>query len=128
MRLLSLKREDDFQKRREHLAELSDKELKDKFWQLTEEIVDPLLNLARNHTSESIERSVLLRMGFSSLEAKSIVNKIVKAELLGKGAGHVVWKLAKKQNLKIKEAGLAISGGKYSQEDLQNLFTGGENE
>ncbi len=122
---MSLKRKDDFQERRKHLADLSDAELKDKFWELTEKIVDPLIELARTHTSESIERSVLLRMGFNSLDAKAIVNKVVEAELLGKGAGHVIWKLAEKEDLEIKDTGLAIRDGKYSKEDLQNLFTGG---
>ena len=125
---MSLKREDDFQERRTHLAQLSDEELKEKFWELTTEIVDPLIEMARTHTSESIERSVLLRMGFSSLEAKAVVNKIVEAELLGKGAGHVVWKLAKKEELSIKEAGLLIRDGKYSKNYLQKLFSGGEKE
>ena len=123
---MSIKREDDYQERRKELANLSDRELKEKFWDLTEEIIDPLIELARTHTSESIERSVLLRMGFNSLEAKAIVNKVVKAELLGKGAGHVIWKLANRENLAIKETGIAIGEGKYDREDLQNLFAGGE--
>ena len=38
--------------------------------QLTGQLVDPLLELAKENTSPAIERSVLLRMGFSSLEAK----------------------------------------------------------
>jgi len=36
-------------------------------------VVDPLLEYGRTHTTPSIERSVLLRMGFSSLEAKPLV-------------------------------------------------------
>lgn len=122
---MALRREDDFEKRREHLKNLSDEELKKRFWKLTEEIVNPLIELARTHTSESIERSVLLRMGFNSLDAKAIVNKVVEAELLGKGAGNVVWRLAKKENLPIKDAGLGIRDGKFKKEDLQELFKGG---
>lgn len=123
---MPLKREDDFEKRREHLKDLSDEELKKRFWRLTEEVVDPLVELARTHTSPSIERSVLLRMGFNSLDSKSIVNKIIEANLIGKGAGHVVLKLSKSEKLPLKEAGLQISEGCYSKEDLQHLFAGGE--
>lgn len=68
----SLRREDDFEQRRAHLKNLSDAELKDLFWKLTEQVVDPLLDLAKTHTSPSVERSVLLRMGFSSLEANHL--------------------------------------------------------
>lgn len=123
---MSLKREDNFEERRQHLKDLTDEELKVRFWELAEEIVDPLIELARTHTSPSIERSVLLRMGFNSLDAGAIVKKVLEAELLGKGAGHVVLKLADRAGLSIKEAGLAIGRGDYSREDLRLLFEGGE--
>ncbi|MDZ7673125.1 MAG: ornithine aminomutase subunit alpha [Halanaerobiales bacterium] len=123
---MPIKREDDFEKRRTHLKNLSDKELKEKFWDLTEEIVDPLIDLAKTHTSASIERSVLLRMGFNSVDAKAIVNEVVKANLLGKGAGHVVYKLAQKEDRPIKEVGLDIGNEKYNKKQLQALFDGGE--
>ena len=67
-----MKREDDFEKRREHLKNLTDEQLYERFWSLTEQIVKPMVDLAYKHTSPSIERSVLLRMGFSSLEAEAI--------------------------------------------------------
>lgn len=123
---MPLKREDDFTERKKYLQNLSNEELKERFWKLTEEIVDPLLELARTHTSQSIERSVLLRMGFSSMDTQSIVKKIVEAELLGKGVGHVVLKLGERENMPVKDAGLAITRGEYSKEDLQSLFNGGE--
>ncbi len=123
---MPISREDDFEKRREHLKDLSDKELKERFWDLAEEIVDPLIDMAETHTSQSIERSVLLRMGFNSLDAKIIVKKVAEADLLGKGAGHVLLKLSKKENLEVKEAGLAIVDGKYNKDDLKKLFVGGE--
>ncbi len=123
---MPVKREDDFKKRRKHLEGLNDRELKERFWKLTEEIVSPLIKLASNHTSPSIERSVLLRMGFNSLDAKTIVNRVNEAELLGKGAGHVVLKLSEREGLSIKEAGLRISRGEYSPEDLKGLFKGGK--
>lgn len=123
---MGIKREDDFEERRQHLQDLSDEELKEKFWELTQEIVDPLVDQARTHTSQSLERSVLLRMGFNSIDAKAIVNKVVEAELLGKGAGHVVLKLAEKEGMEIKEAGLAIKDGEYGADQLRALFNGGE--
>ena len=103
-----VKREDDFGARKEHLASLSDEELKARFWALTEQLVDPLLTLASENTSPAIERSVLLRMGFSSLEAKTIVDGCMEKSLLGHGAGNVVYRYAKHANLPIREAGLAL--------------------
>ncbi len=123
---MPIKREDDFEKRRQHLKVLSEKELKERFWELTEEIVEPLIDMAEKNTSKSIERSVLLRMGFNSLDAKAIVNEVAEADLLGKGAGHVVLKLAEEENVEIKDAGLAIVDGKYTRDDLRKLFEGGE--
>ncbi|MFO7815025.1 MAG: ornithine aminomutase subunit alpha [Halanaerobiales bacterium] len=122
---MPIKREDDFEERRDHLKDLSDKELKEKFWELTVEIVDPLIDLSKTHTSASIERSVLLRMGFNSIDAKAIVNQVIKADLLGKGAGHVVYKLAQKEDREIKEVGLDIGDEKYSKEELRSIFNGG---
>lgn len=106
-----MKRVDDFAERRKHLAKLSDQELYDHFWKLTDQVVDPLLELGRKNTSPSIERSVLLRMGISSLDAKPIVEGCIDRGLIGKGAGHVVYKLAKAKNISIKEAGdLLVKG------------------
>jgi len=107
-----MRREDDYQVRRAHLADLTDEQLYDKFWSLIGEIVDPLLELGREHTSASVERSVLLRMGFSSLEAKAIVEGCVERSLLGHGAGHVVYKLAKTKGLGVREAGVELAAGK----------------
>jgi D-ornithine 4,5-aminomutase subunit alpha len=63
-------RPDDFESRRQHLRKMSDEELHSYFWQLAEKIITPLVEEARTHTTPSIERSVLLRIGFSSIEAK----------------------------------------------------------
>ena len=103
-----IKREDDFQARHEHLKQLSDEELKARFWALTGQLVDPLLELAQDNTSPAIERSVLLRMGFSSLEAKAIVDGCVEKSLLGHGAGNVVYRYSQSKGLGIREAGLAL--------------------
>lgn len=81
---------DDYLERRGHLADLTDHELIVRFWEMAERVVDPLIDLARTHTSPSIERSVLLRMGFSSIEAKAIVDECAARGLLGHGAGHAV--------------------------------------
>lgn len=116
-----MKRTDDFQERRKHLAHLTDQELYQRFWQLTEQVVDPLLDLGRNNTSPSIERSVLLRMGVSSLEAKPIVEGCMDRGLMGKGTGHVVYKLAKEKNISIKEAGSMLAEGK-GWEEVVALF------
>ncbi|MBM7561603.1 ornithine aminomutase subunit alpha [Fusibacter tunisiensis] len=119
-----VKRDDDFQERRKHLVDLSDDQLKDKFWALVEEIVDPLLELAEKNTSPSIERSVLLRMGFSSLEAKPLVDGAVDRGLMGHGVGHVVYKVAKEKNLDVRTAGLELIEGKHW-DDAVKMFKGG---
>ena len=66
-----------FAERRRHLAHLSDEELYTLFWELTEEVVEPLLQAGREYTTPAIERSILLRMGFSSLEAQAIVRGVM---------------------------------------------------
>jgi len=106
-------RKDDFQSRREHLKHMSDQELRTYFLELSDKIVDPLLDLAYKHTSKSIERSILLRMGFSSIEAKVIVDNISEKNLLSKGAGHCVYVISKNKGLGIHEAGIKIQDGEY---------------
>ena len=59
-------REDTYLQIRGHLEELTDEQLEARFWDLTRQIVDPLVELARTHTSPTIERSVLMRMGIDS--------------------------------------------------------------
>lgn len=118
-----IKREDDFSQRRVHLAGLSDEELKTRFWTLTGQLVDPLIALAKENTSPAIERSVLLRMGFSSLEAKAIVDGCVERGLLGHGAGNVVYRYAKQQNLAIRDAGLALMAS-AKMDEAARLFGG----
>ena len=108
-----MKRQDDYLERREHLKNMSDEELKNYFWELAEKIVDPLLKLGYENTSPSIERSVLLRMGFSSVEVKPIVDGAVANSLLGHGAGNIVYKLAKKKGMSVRETGLGLAEGKF---------------
>lgn len=104
-------RKDDYQQKRAHLKNKSDEELYNYFWELAEKLVDPLVETAKTHTSPSIERSVLLRMGFSSIEAEGIVKKILEKNLLGKGAGGVVYRMSKKIGKSVRETGLAILNG-----------------
>ncbi|MGM0603057.1 MAG: ornithine aminomutase subunit alpha [Bacillota bacterium] len=118
---------DNFEKRSSKLKKLSDEELKERFWKLTEEIVDPLIDLAQSHTSPSIERSVLLRMGFNSLDAKAIVSQILEAGLLSKGAGHVILKLAEAKEVDYKKAGELIKNKDVNDEEMRSLFLGGDN-
>lgn len=104
-------RKDDYLSRREHLKHLSDEDLKKRFLKLADEIVDPLLDLAYKNTSKSIERSVLLRMGFNSIESKAIVEILNEKDLLRKGAGHCVYVLSKKKDITIREAGMMLQNG-----------------
>jgi D-ornithine 4,5-aminomutase subunit alpha len=108
-----MERGDDYEKRRERLKGLSDEELKDRFWELLNRIVEPIVEEARTHTSPSIERSVLLRMGFSSIEAKALVTIISERGLLGRGAGGIVYRVAEKKKIDVRSAGLGLIEGKY---------------
>ena len=103
-----MKRADDFETRSAHLKPLSDDALTERFWSLLDELTDPLVKLGYENTTPAIERSVLLRMGFSSLEAKAIVDGCMERGLLGHGAGNVVYRYAKQNNLHIRDAGLAL--------------------
>lgn len=118
---MSMKRADDFETRRQHLKDLSDEELKKRFWELAEKIVEPMLEMGYKNTTPAIERSVLLRMGFSSLEVKPIVEGVMKKGLMGKGAGNVVWRLSKKLGISVREAGVGLAEGKYWDE-VEKLF------
>jgi D-ornithine 4,5-aminomutase subunit alpha len=108
----SLERPDDFEARRAHLRGLSDETLHARFWLLVEEIVAPLVEEARTHTSPSVERSVLLRMGFSSVEAKALVGQMQRRSLLGHGAGSLVLKLAQRSGVTVREAGMELLSGR----------------
>jgi len=107
-----LERADDFGKRRQSLSAMSDQELHDYFWSLTEKLVAPLIAEARSHTTPSIERSVLLRMGFSSVEAKTLVERMHERGLLAHGAGRIVLELAKAQRISVRAAGTELLAGR----------------
>ena len=117
-----MKRQDDFEKRRQHLKDLTDEQLYEKFWSLAGEIVQPMLDLGYKNTTPSIERSILLRMGFSSLEVKPIVEGVMQKGLMGKGCGNVVWRLAEKKGISAREAGLLLADGK-EWDSVNSLFS-----
>ena len=122
-----MKRNDDYLERRAHLADLSDKQLEERFWELANKLVDPLLQMGYEYTSPAVERSVLLRMGFSSIEAKAIVEGCIEHELMSHGAGNVVYRLSRAENMELREAGVALSEGKLW-EQAEKLFEGGNEE
>ncbi|MCK4552177.1 MAG: ornithine aminomutase subunit alpha [Tenericutes bacterium] len=109
-------RSDDYIKRKKHLENLSNQELKQRFWDLADKTTEPLIDLAYKNTSPAIERSILLRMGFSSIEATSLVEKTINHGLISKGAGHVVFRYSKMQNIPIRESGLALNDDQGWQE------------
>lgn len=92
---------------------MTDGELHAYFWQLADKIIHPLVEEARAHTTPSIERSVLLRMGFSSIEAKTLVDKMQGLGLLGHGAGRLVLELSKAKGISVREAGEAMLSGQH---------------
>ena len=114
--MASPERPDDFEMRRVHLGSMSDEALHAYFWDLVDRIVAPLIEEARTHTSPAIERSVLLRMGFSSVESRQLVDQMHNHGLLGYGAGHLVLQFAKVKGVTIGDAGRALLQGEYWQE------------
>lgn len=119
-----MKRTDDYTQRSAHLKNMTDEQLKEHFWALTEQLVEPLLQLGYESTSPAIERSVLLRMGFSSLEAKALVSGCIEHNLLGHGAGNVVYRYAQSKGCEIHEAGVALIENDAWLES-EKLFEGG---
>jgi D-ornithine 4,5-aminomutase subunit alpha len=110
-----------FEQRRSELRRLSDEELKARFWELCEQVMAPVVELARTHTSPSIERSVLLRMGIDSLSSHGVVERIYQAGLLGKGAGQIVLEVADRHNCDVRTAAAAI----LESDDVLHGFTVG---
>ncbi len=104
-------REDTYLQIRGHLAGLSDAELEARFWELAQQVVDPLVELARTHTSPSIERSVLMRMGVDSPTCMAVVGECEKRGLLGHGAGHVVLHCATTWDCAAPEAARRLAAG-----------------
>lgn len=108
-----------FEARRQQLRNMSDEQLKERFWELCNQMVEPMVEYGRKYTSMSIERSVLLRMGIDSVTSQGVVSRVNEAGLLGKGAGHVVLKLSQKLGVDLREAAKRINEDKSA---LQGLF------
>jgi D-ornithine 4,5-aminomutase subunit alpha len=107
------------EKRRQELHSMSDDELKRRFWELCDKAVQPMVDLSRTHTSPSVERSVLMRMGIDSFTAQAVVAKVTDAGLLAKGAGHAVVKVARRDSVDMRAAAKTIA---ENPEVLKGLF------
>jgi len=114
------RRTQQFEERRVALDALSDQQLKARFWELSHQMMEPVVELARTHTSPSIERSILLRMGIDSVSSHGVVDRIHDRGLLGKGAGHVVLKVAHQLGVDVRAAAAAIAADDTV---LDGLFT-----
>ncbi len=104
-------REDTYLQIRGHLDALSDEQLEARFWELAQQVVDPLVELARTHTSPSIERSVLMRMGVDSLTCMAVVGECEKRGLLEHGCGSVVLCCAREWSIPAPEAARRLAAG-----------------
>ena len=120
-----MRRDDDFAERRKHIADLTDEELYNRFWELVDQVVDPLLELGKKNTTPSVERAVLLRMGVSSLDTQKVVEGCMDRGLMGHGAGHVVYRISKEKGISIREASEKLAQGEYW-DDAVASFKGGK--
>jgi D-ornithine 4,5-aminomutase subunit alpha len=77
-------------------------------------LVAPLIEEARTHRRR--RSSSVPAHGFSSLEAKPLVEHMAAKGLLGHGAGRLVLKLAQAKGITIREAGSALLAGRYWEE------------
>lgn len=78
--------------------------LKKRFWSLARDIMTPLAQLASSHTSPSIERSVMMRMGFDSLESQRFVEHLTERGWLCDGAGRVLHDCAATRGVNPRQA------------------------
>jgi D-ornithine 4,5-aminomutase subunit alpha len=104
-------REDTYLQEHAHLTGLSDAELEARFWELARQVVAPLVELARTHTSPSIERSVLMRMGVDSPTCMAVVAECEKRGLLGHGAGQVLLHCSSAWGCAAPEAARRLAAG-----------------
>lgn len=107
-------REDTFKEARAHLHDLTDEQLEARFWALAQEVVDPLVELARTQTSPSIERSVLMRMGVDSRTCMAVVSECEKRGLLGHGAGNVVLYCSREWDCDAPAAAARLAAGDWN--------------
>lgn len=116
-------REDTYLQDHGHLVPLSDADLEGRFWEFACKIVEPLVELGRTHTSPSIERSVLMRMGLDSLTCAAVVAGLERRGLLGHGAGHVVLHCARQWDVDVRAAATKLAGGEGWQ-DIERKWGG----
>ena len=111
-----MKRDDDYQVRRQSVANLSDKELEQRFCAARRDYIASRFSRMNPRQLEAVLTTegplVLLRMGFSSIEAKAIADGCVERNLLGHGAGNVVYRLAKAKEMDYIDAGKALCEGR----------------
>lgn len=107
-----------FEARRQELEKMTDEQLKARFWELCQKVVEPMVEYGRKYTSPSIERSVLLRMGIDSQTSHGVVGRIHEAGLLGKGAGQVLLKISQNKKVDVREAARLIVDDKAVLEGL----------
>ncbi len=118
-------REDTFDHAHQYLSGLTDEELQMRFWHLTEMIVEPLVELARTHTSPSIERSVLMRMGIDTPTCVAVVAECEKRGLLGHGAGHVALVVMRALEIDAPAAASRLADGDTEAWDIVEAKWGG---
>ena len=114
-----------FPSKKTALANLTDEELYNRFWELIAKVDEPLLELGYKNTTPSVERAVLLRMGVSSLDCMPIVNHCMDHGLMGKGAGHCVYKLSKLEDISIRDASIKLAKGE-GWDKVVEAFKGGK--
>ncbi|GGU81475.1 D-ornithine 4,5-aminomutase subunit OraE [Lentzea flava] len=85
-------------------------QLRGLFWSLARRAVEPLAQYAAEHTTPSIERSILLRMGFDSTEAKELVDAAMRGGWLGDGVGGVLREYADRHGITVREAYSTLLG------------------
>lgn len=112
-----------FETLRAELATMDDDALKDRFWQLCQEVMTPVVELGKIHTTPSIERSVLLRMGIDSVTTHAVVENLNVAGILGKGAGHAVLRLSQRDGIDLRAAANRIATDPSC---IEGLFEKGE--
>lgn len=116
-----MKRNDDIITRGAHLQHLDDQQLNERFWELTKQLVDPLLKLASTSTSPSIERSVAMRMGASSIEATRLVFLAQQQMILEYGIGHFLCFIAKTTKQSLREVIVAAQDELYFVEQCKRF-------
>lgn len=89
------------EKLRSGLADLDDEAFKVRFRGLYHQVVELVVELVCVHIMPSIERLVLLRMGIDSATMYTVVENVLNAGLLGKGAEYVVSHLSGRDGIDI---------------------------